>query len=175
MKKNKSETSSGDHGQSRINACGAINPVDQTSHASSITNSATTSPQPGGSNLVSKLLLLIGTLLSPGVPLDPVLNVPIAYGMGWLAAKIYPPALMPVYAVVLVGTNLLGALMMRIWGPAALGQKSAPYTPLKLVKDLALAAGYMVGISVLTKLGVFSTALTLVKHLVAVIGITPAV
>lgn len=142
---------------------------DHTSQASNGTNSATAGPPPGKPSRIARVLALIGLLLSPGVPLDPILNIPIAVGIGFFAAQIYRPAFAPTVAAAYLATNIVGILLMRIWGPAALGQQSAsPYTRVRLIKDSVVAVGYTGTICVLSKLGVFSTALVWFKHLAAV-------
>jgi hypothetical protein len=149
---------------------------DPTSQASNGTNSATAGPRQGKPSRIARVLALIGLLLSPGVPLDPILNIPIAVGIGCIAAQIYRPAFAPTVAVAYIATNIVGILLMRIWGPSALGQQGAsPYTRLRLMKDSVVAVGYTGAICVLSKLGVFSTALIWFKHLAAVFSINSPV
>ncbi len=99
------------------------------------------------------LLGAIGFLLSPlSWWNDLFINVPLALGVAWGVALIWPAAFEAAFIVGYWLTNVLGLVLLTRGARELLAGRPAPYSRRELFKDLLVAAAYTVLIVVLIKL-----------------------
>jgi hypothetical protein len=101
------------------------------------------------------VLGVIGFLLSPlSWWNDLFVNIPLALGLAWLVAAIWPAAFEVSFVISYWLTNVLGLVLLS-WGAKELiAGRPSPYSGRELVKDLLVALLYTGLIVVLLKLKV---------------------
>lgn len=112
------------------------------SHAPS--SSAPAGAAPGRKRwLRAGLLGGIGFLLSPlSWWNDLFINIPLALGLAWLVALVWPAAFQAAFIVAYWLTNVLGLVLMTRAAKELLAGRPSPYSRRELLKDLLVAAVY---------------------------------
>jgi hypothetical protein len=101
----------------------------------------------------------VGFLLSPlSWWNDLFVNIPLAMGLAWLVALVWPAAFTGSFIVGYWLTNVLGLVMLSRGAKDLVASPSAAYTRKELFKDLLIALGYTLLIVVLIKLKVLQPA-----------------
>jgi hypothetical protein len=104
--------------------------------------------------IVGCAVLAIGIALSPAVPLDFLINAPLAFLFAAGLAKVHAPLFQPAFALGMFLSILAGLPLMRL-GCWLLGRPDRfSYTLRPLAADRVCSLGYTVAFWILTELGV---------------------
>ena len=99
------------------------------------------------------MLGFVGFLLSPlSWWNDLFVNIPLALGLAWIVAAIWPAAFEASFIVGYWLTNVLGLVLLSRGAQELLAGKASPYSRRELLKDLLIALLYTGLIVVLLKL-----------------------
>jgi hypothetical protein len=101
------------------------------------------------------LLAFIGFMLSPlSWWNDAFVNLPLAIGFGWLAARFHKPIFEPAIVVGYWLTNVLGFVLMHKGAQQILTEGERRYTRRDLVRDVGVSLAYTLLIVLLLRQGI---------------------
>jgi len=101
------------------------------------------------------ILTFMGLILSPLTWWnDLVVNIPIAYGVGWLFSQISESLFLPSMIAGYWFTNILGLFLLHKGVATMASKKEIRYGLKDLAKDMAIALAYTTLIVVLVLLGI---------------------
>ena len=101
------------------------------------------------------LLAFVGFLLSPlSWWNDAFINLPLAFGFGWLVARLHKPAFEPAVIVGYWLTNVIGFVLMHKGAQRIMNEGNRRYTRRDLARDIGVSLAYTLLIVVLLRLGV---------------------
>ena len=101
------------------------------------------------------LLAFLGFMLSPlSWWNDAFINLPLAVGFGWLAARFHKPAFEPAVIFGYWLTNICGFILMHKGAQRMLGETARRYTRRDLARDIGVSLAYTLLIVVLLRFGI---------------------
>ena len=98
------------------------------------------------------VLATIGWVLSPLTWWnDLFVNIPIAYGFGWLFSLISPALFLPLFVAGYWITNILGLFLLHKGVVTAIDRKQPKYTRTAFIKDVIISIIYTLAIILLVQ------------------------
>jgi hypothetical protein len=101
------------------------------------------------------IFVTVGYILSPASWWnDAFVNLPVAFGVGWLASKVSEDLFLPVMILAYWSTNILGLLMLHV-GLIYILRKETPKLAWSIRRTLFVSTIYTLVVVALVKSGIF--------------------